>query len=312
MLRIPHPRVVAIGEAMIEFAPVQGGLFARGFAGDTFNTAWHMKQLLSHRAGVSYFTRVGQDKLSQAFLAELAADGLDTSHIGQDAARTMGLYLIELDGVERSFHYWRGQSAARLLADDAEKLNDALRGAGLIHLSGITLAILSPDARRSLLAALAEARAHGAIVSFDPNHRPRLWASPDETRAAVSAMLAVTDIALPSFDDETAVWGDATPLDTIRRIRTHGVREVIVKDGARRVHFNAGDGDAVVDTPVVPDIRDTTGAGDAFNAGYLAARLLDLPPVRAIAVAQALAAEVIRHFGARAPKEALAGLAALG
>jgi 2-dehydro-3-deoxygluconokinase len=122
MLTFATRRVVAIGEAMVEMAPVGDGLYRRGFAGDTFNTGWHMAQLLGDAACVGFVTRVGCDGLSDAFVAEIAADGLDVSGIARDPERGMGLYLIKLDGVERSFHYWRQCSAARRLADDPTSL----------------------------------------------------------------------------------------------------------------------------------------------------------------------------------------------
>ena len=107
MLTFPQARIVAIGEAMVEMAPVGEGLYRRGYAGDTFNTVWHMAQLLGDAARSGFVTRVGRDGLSDAFVAEMAADGLDVSGVTRDPERGMGLYLIELDGVERSFHYWR-------------------------------------------------------------------------------------------------------------------------------------------------------------------------------------------------------------
>jgi 2-dehydro-3-deoxygluconokinase len=311
MLTFRNNKVVAIGEAMLEMAPVGDGLYARGYAGDTFNTVWHMAQLLGDRAQVGYVTRLGQDKLSDAFLQELAADGLDTTGISRDPDRTMGLYLIALDGVERSFHYWRSTSAARALADDRAILARSIADAGLIHLSGITLAILSPVARKTLLQVLADARADGAIISFDPNIRPRLWSSPDDARAAVAAMMSLTDIALPSFDDEAGLWGDTTPTATIARGAAAGVAEVIVKNGPGDVAYHAADQIGIVPTPPVTDIRDTTGAGDAFNAGYLSARLLGLPPARAIAAGQGMSAEVLRHAGARAPKALVRAMSAI-
>lgn len=75
----------------------------------------------------------------------------------------MGLYPIELDGVERSFPYWRSDAAARLLADDPDWLDRAFSGQGLIHLSGITVAILSDPARDRAIAALERARNDPAL-----------------------------------------------------------------------------------------------------------------------------------------------------
>lgn len=293
---------ICVGEAMVELAPVGDGLYKRGFAGDAFNTAWHMAQALQGRAKIGFATRVGQDRISDAFVADLVADGLDVSVITRDPTRTMGLYLIELDGVERSFHYWRDSSAARGLASDAGLLARALAGVGLIHLSGITLAILSSADRETLFAALARARADGARVSFDPNIRPRLWRSLDEVRETLSQILALTDIALPSFDDETMVWGDTTPEATIARFAEAGVAEVAVKDGAGPVSVLSNDQVKTLPTPKVQGIRDTSGAGDGFNAGYLSARLLGQAPELAVTVGQRFSAEVIRHLGARLPK----------
>lgn len=311
MIRFRNQSALAIGEAMVELAPVGNGLYAKGFAGDTFNTAWHMAQLLGPQAPVGYITRVGQDAISQGFVDELAADGVQTTGISRDPARTMGLYLIELNGVERSFHYWRSASAAKGLADDAGTLAQAIGQAGLIHLSGITLAILSPEARANLFAVLADARGQGAVVSFDPNIRLRLWSGMPEIRQTVETMLALTDIALPSFDDEALVWGDATPAETIARMAGFGVAEVAVKDGAGIVNYRSKTGSGAVPTPPVDGICDTTGAGDAFNAGYLAARLSGHAPDRAIATGQALSALVIRTFGARANRDQARALATL-
>jgi 2-dehydro-3-deoxygluconokinase len=302
MVDFTSSSTISVGEAMVELAPVGEGHYKRGFAGDTFNTAWHMAQALQGRARVGFATRVGADKISDAFVAELAADGLDVSVITRDPQRNMGLYLIELDGVERSFHYWRDTSAARGLAAGGSSLARAFDGAGLIHLSGITVAILPPADRETLFAALADARANGARVSFDPNIRPRLWPSMDVVRQTIPQVLALTDIALPSFDDEVAVWGDTSPEATIARFAAAGVTEVAVKDGAGPVSVLADGQVRTLPTPEVQGIRDTTGAGDGFNAGYLTARLLGQTPEMAVIAGQRFSAEVIRHLGARLPK----------
>lgn len=303
MLTFNSNRIVAIGEAMIEMAVIGDKTYRRSFAGDTFNTAWHLSQVLGPKCPVGFATRIGTDTVSTAFVSELTSDGLDGACIARDATRTMGLYMIDLDGAERDFHYWRSQSAARLLADDPDWLERVTREVGLIHLSGITLAILAPDARSRLWEALSNARSAGARVSFDPNVRPKLWSSPEETRATLTKFFELTDIALPSFDDEAALWGDASPIATCDRLRDAGIREIAVKNGAGPVVASFDENVTSVNTPAAREIRDTSGAGDAFNAGYLAARLTGKAQADAIAAGQRISSEVIRHFGARIPVE---------
>lgn len=312
MIPVPRPSVRAIGEAMVEMAPVGGGLYRRGFAGDTFNTAWHMAQWLGSAADVGMVTRLGQDALSDAFVAAMAADGMSLSGISRDPSRHMGLYMIELDGVERSFHYWRETSAARHLADDGAVLARAVDGAGLVHLSGITLAILSPAARETLFSGLAAFRAGGGVVAFDPNIRPRLWASRPEMQETITRMLAACDIALPSMDDERVFFGDPDAGAVLARMAALGVAEIVVKDGAGPVTLLCGGESAVLPTPPVDGIVDTTGAGDAFNAGYLAARVLGGDAAHCVAAGQRMAAAVLGHHGALASKAAVAALPALG
>ena len=311
MKPIPCPSVRAIGEAMVEMAPVGGGLYRRSFAGDTFNTAWHMARWLGERPEVGMITRVGQDELSDTFVAGMATDGMSLAGIFRDPSRPMGLYMIELDGVERSFHYWRDTSAARGLADDGAALAQALDGVGLAHLSGITLAILPPLARETLFVVLSEFRARGGVVSFDPNIRPRLWPSLDEMRESVTRMLAGCDIALPSLDDERAHFGDADAGAVVARMANLGVAEVVVKDGAGPVTVFDGGTVTVFPTPPVAGIVDTTGAGDGFNAGYLAARVIGGGAATCVAAGQKMAAAVLGHHGALAAKAAIAALPSL-
>ena len=309
MLSFKSGEIVAVGEAMIEMAVTHEGHYRRGFAGDTFNTIWHMAQVLGSQFDLGFVTKVGVDSLSNEFIAELERDGLTTKDVCQVSERTMGLYMIELDGVERHFHYWRNHSAAQLLADDETWLSKAFGEASLIHLSGITLAILSEVARQQLFNSLNLARANGARVSFDPNIRPRLWASRDELCTTLQSFLSVTDIALPSFEDEAAYWGDKTPEDTLNRFLLEGVDEIVVKNGSKAVVAMVADGEMIVKTTTaVSNVRDTSGAGDALNAGYLASRLMGHNQEKSVVSGQKLAAEVIRHFGARLPKDQIPAL----
>jgi 2-dehydro-3-deoxygluconokinase len=297
--------LIGIGEAMVELAPVADGLYAQGFAGDTLNTCWYLKRILGDERRVTYLTRVGEDALSNRLVELLDESGIDASAVSRDPERTLGLYLISLEGAERRFSYWRDQSAARRLADDPVRLEEALRDAALIHVSGITLAIIEAKGRRNLMAALANARTRGVRVSFDPNVRRRLWPDDEILRAAVTEMFSSCDIALPSFDDEVAVWGDASPHASAARIAALGAEEIVVKNGAGPALVFADAVEALAPARETSDARDTTGAGDSFNAGYLAARIAGLSAIEACEFGHQLAAEVVRHPGALAPPAAI-------
>lgn len=287
-------RAVAIGECMVELAPQDDGLLRQGFAGDTFNMAWYLKRQRPDWA-VDYLGAVGTDAMSTTMLEFMQGAGIGTAHVARRKHRTVGLYLISLKDGERSFSYWRGQSAARTLADDPPALAQGLTGAGLVVFSGITLAILPPKGRAALLLAL---KGCGAVVAFDPNLRARLWRGSARMRAEVMAAARVADIVLPSLDEEAAVFGDGTSEAVIARYRGAGAGTVVVKNGAGRiVAWDRVEGAAQCDpAPVVP--RDTTAAGDSFNAGFLAARLSGASLGAALLAGAALAGKVVQHPGA--------------
>lgn len=298
-MTITAQSIMTIGECMVELSPREDGAFNRNFAGDTFNTAWYLRRLLPGGVSVDYCSAVGTDRISDRMLGFMNDAGIGTRHVGRVASRTVGLYMIELDNGERSFIYWRERSAAKLLAEDRGRLAAAIAGKSLLLFSGITLAILSPEHRRTLLEVLGEARANGASIAFDPNMRLRLWPDAGEMCAAISEAAAVADIVLPSFDEDGPNFGDTTPEATIARYRAAGVRTVVVKNGAGLVVAEDEAEGRVTYQPVpVSDVVDTTAAGDSFNAGFLKARLDGLPMVEAIENGAMLSAQVIRQRGA--------------
>lgn len=307
--------VAAVGECMIELSGSPGAddLWRMGFAGDTFNQLWALRALLPPAVPADYVSAFGDDPFSARQRDFMAGAGIGTAASPVIAGARPGLYAITLEGAERSFTYWRADAAARRLAEDPAALGRSLRGRALVCLSGITLAILPPEGRETLLAALAEARQGGTRIAFDPNWRPRLWASAPVARAEIARALAVTDIALPTFPDEAALFGDPSPAGTVARMTAAGVAEIVVKDGpgAVTLAWNGG-AQSVPAVPVAAPV-DTTGAGDSFNGAYLAARLAGDPPPQAAARAHRVAAAVVCHRGALAPSDVLrAAFAAIG
>ncbi|MCB1446907.1 MAG: sugar kinase [Rhizobiaceae bacterium] len=299
------PTFLSIGECMIELASLGGGLMRKGFAGDTFNTAWYAHAFRPDGWTVDYFTALGNDTASGEMLAFMEAAGIGTRHIRRLPGKTPGLYMIHLDGGERSFSYWRGNSAARRLADDRTALGAAIDEADIVYYSGITLAILPDDGRAALIDLARAARRRGKLVAFDPNIRPRLWAGAKEMRAAISAAAGAASLVLPGFDDEAAHFGDRSVQHTIERYRDLGADDVVVKDGAKGATLAIGDDMIHIPAQRAEAVVDTTSAGDSFNGGYLAMRAAGEDAQSAARFAARLASAVIGHPGALIPRATL-------
>ena len=292
-------RIVAIGECMVEMAPVASeGQFRMGYAGDTLNTAWYLRRLLGAGDQVDYFTAIGTDAISDKVMDFLQQAGIGTECILRRDDKGVGLYMIQLQDGERSFSYWRSDSAARTLAAEPAPLRATLDDADAAYFSGITLAILPPADRTNLLTALRWFRSGGGIVVFDPNLRPTLWTSPDEMTYTVMQAAAVSDIVLPSYDDETLWFGDNNLEETLDRyIRAH-VGCCIVKNGANRIL--AADGGQCLGYYPNSNVKvvDSTAAGDSFNAGFIAASLQGANLREAVQAGALVAAQVVAKRGA--------------
>lgn len=296
-------RAVLVGEAMLELSQ-DGALWRMAWGGDTLNTAIHLA-----RSGVetAYLTALGTDPFSADIKAQWAAEGLDTSLVLPHPTRNPGLYAITCDDAgERSFTYWRGESAARALFD-CDGIEAALahaETADLLAFSLISLAILPDTAREALLALARKVRANGGLVAFDGNYRPRLWPDRQTARAARDAAIAVANIGLPTLEDETMLSGESDAAAVAAHWQGLGCSETIVKLGAEGCRLP--DGQIVPPAEVLRPV-DTSGAGDAFNAGYLSARLRGEASAQAAIAGHALAGWTIMRRGAIPPRDSKGG-----
>jgi 2-dehydro-3-deoxygluconokinase len=296
-------RVVAVGEVMVELSRGDDGRFALGYGGDTFNTAVYLA-----RGGVdvAYATALGDDVYSDRIFDFAAAEGIGSDLMVRAPERMPGLYLIETDSQgERRFAYWRDTSPARELFElpNWAAIAESLLTARLVYFSGITLSLYSNTGLGRFLAVLEVARERGVLVAFDSNYRARGWRGEvARARTVYTEALKRVDIALPSFEDEVALWGDASPDATIDRLQAFGIGEIAVKNGAQAALLARGKEREWVPVPDVATAIDTTAAGDSFNAGYLAARLGGEAPEAAATAAHRLAGEVVQHRGAIIPR----------
>lgn len=297
-----NPYVICIGEAMIELslsndAPDRARV---GYAGDTLNTAIYLKRSLPE-ARVAYATKLGADRFSDQMRAMIRSEGLETDLILTSPDRTCGLYAISTDEVgERSFAYWRSASAARDLLTEPALDPATWAGAQMVYLSAISLAILPPPHRALLFDWIAAYRATGGTFAFDSNYRPALWESNAVAREVIATAWRLTDLGLPSVDDEMAIFGDAEEAAVLTRLKGYGLKSGALKRGA------AGpmplSGEAAPDFPPVTKVVDSTAAGDSFNAGYLASYLSGKDEAACLGAGHALASRVIGSHGAILPR----------
>ncbi|TDW26787.1 sugar kinase [Rhizobium gallicum] len=298
-------RFLSIGECMVELSQAGGGLLRKGFAGDTLNTAWYARACIQPAWSVDYFTALGDDAMSDEMIAFFEEAGIGTNLIRRIKGKAPGLYMINLRNGERSFSYWRDNSAARQLAADPDRLREAIEGTDVVYFSGITLAILPREDADTLLAETRRAKAAGKFVVFDPNIRPRLWASYDVMHTTISEGARSSSLVMPSFDDEALHFGDDSIEATIHRYRALGAPNVLIKNGADGATLNFAGQEDFVPAETVKEVVDTTSAGDSFNGAFLAKYLETKDAVASACFAVKVAARVVSEHGALVAKDKL-------
>ena len=296
-------KVACIGECMVELKQADGGLFSRGYGGDTLNTAVYLARL---GVGADYVTALGDDSLSDEMMAGWAAEGVGISRVARLPGKLPGLYMIQTDDQgERRFFHWRDSAAARSLMDlpQTPEILDALAGYDVIYLSAITLSLYGAEGRARLFAALGHARENGARFAFDTNFRARGWPDLDVARAVFQEAFAAADIVLASTEDLLPLYPGVSNETLLARIPGP---EVVLKlsEPASIVRLE-GVPYPIKAKPVEAPIVDTTAAGDSFAAAYVAARLVGADPIEAARAGHRLAGVVVCHPGAIIPRTAM-------
>ena len=275
-------RVVTAGETMALLDPEREGELELGdrlrlrFAGAESNFAIALARL---EVPVAWISRLGADRLGVLIHETLRAEGVDVRWVRTDDDAPTGLfYKWRADGRTSVAYHRRGSAASRM--EPADVPHEALEGASLVHLTGITMA-LGDGPRELVLDVARRARQAGAIVTFDPNYRPALWDSPAAAAAAMEPVLEHVDWYLCGAEEADGA-GHGRPAAGGR------------PDGAR----SDARGERIeVPAAVARTVVDEIGAGDAFAAGFAYGLLQGRPPRAAVEAAHAVAAWALRGTG---------------
>ena len=298
-------RVACIGECMLELSGADTSRMQLSYGGDTLNTATYLARL---GVAVDYVTALGDDPYSDWMVEQWRGEGIGTDLVVRAAGRLPGIHAIRTDTKgERQFYYWRDQAPARDLFafPESEAIADRLIEYEWIYLTGVTLSLYDDARREKLFELLDRARMKGTRVAFDSNYRPRGWPGPEKARTVFEEILKRTDLAAPTLDDDRQVFGDPDQTACADRLLDSGVDEVVVKLDAEGCLVATQDMRELIPTAPVSQPFDTTGAGDALNAGYLAGRMGGMEAPEAARHAHRLAGAVIMHPGAIMPRSAM-------
>lgn len=266
--------VVTLGECMAVLYPAEpiqlddATTLTLDIAGAEANTSIGLARL---GFGVRFISRVGDDPFGQRIREQLSHEHVDVQYLMTTTEARTGIYFREWlpDGARRVYYYRAGSAASTLAPEDLQP--QMFDGARVVHLTGITPA-LSPSCAATVARAIELAKQAGATVSFDPNYRARLW-DPPTAQAALLPLLSQADIVLMGHEDAQAILGTSDVEAVLRQAAELGARIVVLKQAEQGATAWVAGEQIHVPAVLVERVVDPVGAGDGFNAGFLASWL---------------------------------------
>ena len=263
------PEFVTFGETMAVFVPESIGslryskTFSLEMAGAESNTAIGIAKL-GHTSG--WISALGCDELGDYVISAIRAEGVDTSCVLRDEKHRTGLMIKQFSADETEVFYYRDKSAASFFG--AENISyEYLKNTKIIHLTGIT-PVLSENCMDTVATIADFAKKYNILLSFDVNIRKKLWKGKDYSEM-ISKLLFTSDIALLGLDEAELLLKIKNPEEIIRCLLSQGVKMIALKDGANGAIVANKDSCFKISPQRCKPI-DPIGAGDGFNAGFLA------------------------------------------
>jgi len=288
--------VVTMGETMALFwaegdaGLERAALYRRSFAGAESNVCVALARL-GHRP--RWISRLG-DAFGRHIQVELERESvLVDAAVDQDAPTRVFFKEVARDGPRQVVYYRGGSAASRLAPRDLG--TDQFAGASLLHLTGIAPALF-PTCAAAVDRAIELARAAALLICVDPNVRARLWPTVDICRRTLLALIERADVVLIGHEDGAVLFPDHDADAVLVAVRALGPRSVVLKRGAEGAVAETDEGRASVPAYPVTAI-DTVGAGDGFDAGFVAGFREGAPLPQCLALGARVGAAAVAHAG---------------
>ena len=265
-------KIITVGETMAVMSPNSPGKlgdvsgFKLTIAGAESNTGIGLARLGHH---ATWLSRLGADELGRYVAREISREGVDISRVIYDEKHRTGLMIKEIVNGETTVYYYRENSAASKLSA-ADITPDLFSGVDIVHITGVT-PVLSESSLEAVYALFKAAKNAGVTVSFDPNIRKKIWGGKDFL-PMLREMLLMSDVALLGQSEAKLILGTGSMEESADALIKSGVEYAAVKDGATGV-LVANSSEKIFIPPYPCNPVDPVGAGDGFNAGFLAGLL---------------------------------------
>lgn len=291
-------KIIVIGEILVEIMADtvgEGFLQPQSLSGPYPSGASAIFADQAARLGqpVAIVSSVGNDDFGHLNLDRLKRDGVDVDGVHVDPDRPTGSAFVRYrsDGSRDFVFNIRHSAAGTLHVSDAAR--DILDVADHIHVTGSSLSI--PDFAEFNIEAADAIRARSGTVSFDPNLRKEMLSAPG-LADAMTRMIGLTDVFLPSGDELTLLTDAQDPQGAVAELFRRGVTAVVHKHGAGGAQYHDRERRFSVDAFAVKEL-DPTGAGDCFGATFTALWLRGAPPRSALETAAASGALAVTRRG---------------
>tara|TARA_R110000868_G_scaffold380784_1_gene646941 strand:- start:112228 stop:113196 length:969 start_codon:yes stop_codon:yes gene_type:complete len=304
-------KIASIGESLLELVNTHNQEFQMNFSGDAANIAVYLARYADDlNAKIDLVTAVGNDDYSLDMLNYWQSEHVGTQFIPQLRDHQTGLYLLNPNTSPIKSSYYRQNTAVAEFFQVPDHMDcvNAIIEYDYIFFSGQFVSLLNQLDREALLHLLHDAHNKNAKIIFDPNYREVDWANKRQAQEFLQRLLVHTDIVITGYDEEAALFNDSSPIATAQRIHEWGVEEVVVKCGGKQCVVSTENKEDRIPLTNVENIVNTAGAGEAFNAGYIAARINQIKPHAAVLYGHKLASQALLQHGAMIERDNMPAL----
>lgn len=259
--------LIAIGECLVEFLECEDGRYEQSYAGDTLNTLFYASRL---GLKTGYVTAIGDDPYGDGIRRLLDREKIERTMCASDDGVNGTYFVLGARGPKR-YHFLRKHSAATRMLEhlDMPKLRAYVLKSKVLLLSLTSIGIQS---ERDRVIHLLSRVAGEVKICLDSNYRASVWADREDAQNWFEQALPYVSMLFVTDTDHEAIYGKESFVHAIKRYQSFGIDRLAYRMGDKGSIIFDGKAQTV---KAIEDLNvvDTTGAGDAYNAGFIYAMM---------------------------------------